>query len=45
MAFDLGICGGELMYQAVEWYFSEYGESFDPSSYITICIGTYIGTR
>jgi hypothetical protein len=41
VAFDLGTCDGKLMYQAIEWYFPEYGESFDPSTYINICTGTY----
>jgi hypothetical protein len=43
VAFDLGICGGKLMYQAIEWYFPEHGETFNPNVYINICTGTYVG--
>jgi hypothetical protein len=43
VAFDLGTCGGKLMYQAVEWYFPQHGQSFNPSQYEDICNGTYIG--
>jgi hypothetical protein len=30
------------MYQAVEWYFPEYGQNFDPRGYIDICAGRYV---
>jgi hypothetical protein len=43
VAFDLGTCGGKLMYQAVEWYFPQHGQTFDPSHYEDICTGTYVG--
>jgi hypothetical protein len=43
VAFDLGRCDGKLMYQAVEWYFPQHGQTFDPSQYENICTGTYAG--
>jgi hypothetical protein len=43
VAFDLGICGGTLMYQAVEWYFPQHGQKFNPSQYEDICTGSYVG--
>jgi hypothetical protein len=43
VAFHLGICKGKLMYQAIEWYFPEYGDHFDPGVYIDICTGAYVG--
>jgi hypothetical protein len=42
IAFKLGSCNGTLMYQAVEWYFPQHGQSFDPNSYEDICTGTYV---
>jgi hypothetical protein len=41
IAFQLGTCGGKLMYQAVEWYFPQHGGAFDPNQYEDICNGTY----
>ncbi len=43
VAFNLGMCQGKLMYQAIEWYYPQHGEKFDPKSYINICTGTYVG--
>jgi hypothetical protein len=43
VAFDLGTCGGTLMYQAVEWYFPQHGQKFNPSQYEDICTGSYVG--
>jgi hypothetical protein len=40
-AFDLGVCQGKLMYQEIEWYFPQYGQQFNPNSYINICTGDY----
>jgi len=34
IAFTLGTREGHSGYQAVEWYFSEYGQSFGPNNYI-----------
>lgn len=45
VAFNLGICGGTLMYQAVEWYFPQHGQKFDPASYHDICTGGFVGER
>ena len=39
VASDLGNCGGQLMYQTVEWYFPEYGGSFNPSRSLNVCTG------
>jgi hypothetical protein len=44
VAFNLGSCGGKLMYQAIEWYFPQHGESFNPGTYENICTGSYVGT-
>jgi hypothetical protein len=43
VAFDLGTCDGKLMYQAVEWYFPQHGQSFNPDTYEDICTGSYVG--
>jgi hypothetical protein len=37
VAFHLGTCGGKSAYTAVEWYFPQYGDSFDPDNYQAIC--------
>jgi hypothetical protein len=44
VAFDLGTCGNGPAYTAVEWYFPEYGESFNAGNYIEACTGSYAGT-
>ncbi len=44
-AFNLGVCHGTLMYQAIEWYVPADGQKFDPHIYINICTGTYVGSR
>jgi len=43
VAFNLGTCDGKLMYQAVEWYFPQHGQAFNPNQYENICTGTYAG--
>jgi len=42
VAFDLGTCDGKLMYQAVEWYFPQHGQTFHPGRYENVCSGTYV---
>jgi hypothetical protein len=42
VAFDRGTCHGKLMYQAVEWYFPQHGQKFDPHRYENICTGSYV---
>ena len=42
VAFNLGTCDGKLMYRAVEWYFPEHGQAFDPHQYENICSGAYV---
>jgi hypothetical protein len=37
VAFDLGSCRGTLAYRAIEWYFPQHGETFDPSQQTDIC--------
>jgi hypothetical protein len=43
-AFNLGVCHGTLMYQAIEWFFPADGGKFDPHNYIDICTGKYVGS-
>jgi hypothetical protein len=43
VAFHLGACRGHLSYNAIEWYFPKYGQSFSPHAYINICTGKYVG--
>jgi hypothetical protein len=43
VAFNLGTCDGKLMYQAVEWYFPQHNQAFNPNTYENICTGTYVG--
>ena len=45
VAFHLGTCDGRFMYQAVEWYFPQHSQAFDPSQYENICTGTYVPGR
>ena len=42
VAFDRGSCHGNLMYQAIEWYFPRHGQSFDPNQYENICTGAFV---
>jgi hypothetical protein len=42
VAFNLGTCAGKLMYQAVEWYFPQHGQSFSSSHYENVCAGTFV---
>jgi hypothetical protein len=42
VAFNLGTCDGKLMYRAIEWYFPQHKQAFDPSHYQDICTGTYM---
>jgi hypothetical protein len=43
VAFKLGTCHGKVMYQALEWFFPQYGQRFSPNQYENICSGTYVG--
>lgn len=43
IAFSSGTCSGKVMYRAVEWYFSQHGQTFQPGRYEDICRGTYVG--
>ena len=42
VAFNPGTCHGKFMYRAVEWYFPQHGQRFDPHRYENICAGTYV---
>jgi hypothetical protein len=42
VAFRLGTCDGTLMYQAVEWYFPQHGQTFQAGQYENICTGSYV---
>lgn len=39
VAFHLGTCHGVRSYNAVEWYFPRYGETFNPRDYFNTCTG------
>jgi hypothetical protein len=43
VAFNRGDCDGIYMYQAVEWYFPQHGQTFNPGVYENICNGSYVG--
>lgn len=42
VAYNLGTCQGQLMYQAAKWYFPGKGQTFDPAGHYNICTGDYI---
>ena len=44
VAFDPGTCDGKYMYQAIEWYFPQHNQAFNPNAYENICTGSYVGT-
>ena len=39
--FQLGQCHGRPAYDAIEWYFPQHGQHFNPRQYINACTGTY----
>ena len=41
VAFNLGNCDGQYMYQAIEWYFPQHGGTFNPNVYLDICAWTF----
>jgi len=41
VAFQLGTCRTGYMYRAVEWYFPQHGQTFNPNRFADICIGAY----
>jgi hypothetical protein len=43
VAFHLGTCRGRPSYNAIEWYFPKYGQTFSSHDYINICTGKYVG--
>jgi hypothetical protein len=42
VAFNLGTCDGYKAYDAIEWYFPEYGDKFQGNTYINDCTGAYV---
>jgi hypothetical protein len=42
VAFDLGRCRGYRSYNAVQWYFPEYGQAFHRDAYINDCAGAFV---
>ncbi len=42
--FQLGSCHGRRAYDAIEWYFPQHGQHFNPHQYINACTGTYYPT-
>jgi hypothetical protein len=42
VAYNLGTCDGQLMYQAAKWYFPAKGESFNPAGHYNICTGDFV---
>ena len=43
VAFNLGTCHGKRAYKAIEWFYPQYGGTFDAGHYINICTGDYVG--
>jgi hypothetical protein len=43
VAFHLGTCHGHRSYNAVEWFFPEYGQRFNAHRYIDTCTGAFVG--
>ena len=41
VAFDLGNCAGHYMHRAVDWYFPQHDQRFNPGQYENICTGSY----
>lgn len=42
VAFRLGWCRGYSSYNAVEWYFPQYGQTFRDNAYISDCVGAFV---
>ena len=41
VAWDLGTCNGRLAYQKIDWFFPQYGQTFNPDQWMNICTGAY----
>jgi hypothetical protein len=39
--FQLGSCHHRRAYDAIEWYFPQHGQHFNPHQYINACSGQY----
>lgn len=44
VAFHLGTCAGRPSYNAVEWFFPGYGQTFNPNQYRNTCSHTSVGS-
>jgi hypothetical protein len=42
VAYNLGTCNSQLMYQAAKWYFPGKGQAFNPAGHYNICTGDYV---
>ncbi len=42
VAYNLGTCNGQLMYQAAKWFFPTKGETFNPAGHYNICTGSFV---
>lgn len=42
VAFRLGSCFGDYVYQAVEWYFPQHGQRFNPDQYENVCTDAFV---
>jgi hypothetical protein len=42
VAFKLGSCVGNYMYEAIEWHFPQHGQRFNPNQYEDFCTGAYM---
>lgn len=43
IVYRFGQCSGQPSYNAVQWFFPEYGQHFHPNVYIDACNGDYHG--
>jgi hypothetical protein len=39
--FRLGKCRGRYAYNAIEWFYPEYGQRFEADQYVNACTGTF----
>ena len=44
VAWDLGSCRGHSAYRKIDWYFPQYGQTFDPNQWMNVCTGAYSPT-
>src|ERR1700730_16925749 len=44
VAFHLARCDGRRAYTAIEWYFPQHGQHFNPANYVDACTNIYSGS-